>query len=364
MGEPIDELVAISRRYGSDPAFVLAGGGNTSFKTDDRLFVKASGHALATIGADGFVELDRGRLAELLDAELPGEPEAREAAFVERVMAARVYPDKEQRPSVEALLHHLMPQPFVVHTHATKVNAVTCCVRGEAIAQDLFGSRVVWQPYVDPGFILAGALQASLAKQPGADAIFLENHGLIVAGDSAASIDRITRDVIAPLDDVLPTPAEPNELDAAKLTDAAKAAEAFDPAFRVVTDASPVIARLVTNQRLTEAALAGALTPDQIVYCRAVPMWLEVADDFAKAHADYVARTGFEPWAALVAGAGLVAFRETDKLAATTRDLWLDAAAILYDADALGGVRHMSEAHQRFIETWEVESYRRNVAAG
>ncbi len=46
----IEDLIAISRKYGADSRFVIAGGGNTSFKTADKLWVKASGHALATIG--------------------------------------------------------------------------------------------------------------------------------------------------------------------------------------------------------------------------------------------------------------------------------------------------------------------------
>ena len=55
-------LAALSRRYGADPAWVLAGGGNTSYKTADRLYVKASGFALGTIEASGFCEIDRARL--------------------------------------------------------------------------------------------------------------------------------------------------------------------------------------------------------------------------------------------------------------------------------------------------------------
>ena len=39
MGDDIDRLVALSRYYGSDPDFLLAGGGNTSVKTEDSLFI-------------------------------------------------------------------------------------------------------------------------------------------------------------------------------------------------------------------------------------------------------------------------------------------------------------------------------------
>ena len=46
--EALSALAAMSNKYGKDPQFVLAGGGNTSFKSADRLWVKGSGTSLAT----------------------------------------------------------------------------------------------------------------------------------------------------------------------------------------------------------------------------------------------------------------------------------------------------------------------------
>ena len=59
---PIESLIAISRKYGSDPRYVIAGGGNTSYKDSEKLWIKASGHALATIDESGFAVLDRSAL--------------------------------------------------------------------------------------------------------------------------------------------------------------------------------------------------------------------------------------------------------------------------------------------------------------
>ena len=63
----IDELVGFSNFYGSDPSLVLAGGGNTSAKADGRMWVKGSGTALATITAQGFVEIDLSKLSEIFE---------------------------------------------------------------------------------------------------------------------------------------------------------------------------------------------------------------------------------------------------------------------------------------------------------
>ena len=59
------ELAAMSNKYGADPAYVLAGGGNTSYKTEDTLYVKGSGTSLATITEEGFVKMDRAKLAAI-----------------------------------------------------------------------------------------------------------------------------------------------------------------------------------------------------------------------------------------------------------------------------------------------------------
>ena len=198
----IDALIQVSRLYGADPEFCLAGGGNTSLKAGDRLLVKASGFSLATITLDGFVEMDRRALSALLASELPAESNAREEAFKQAVMAARLDPGKGQRPSVECVLHSLLPRPLVVHSHSTYVNMITCTNEGESLTRKLFGSDVLWIPYVDPGYILARTLDESLRqyeKATGRDcptAVFMQNHGLIICGANAEEIHRQTAQII------------------------------------------------------------------------------------------------------------------------------------------------------------------------
>ena len=67
----LSTLVKMSNTYGSNPAYVLAGGGNTSVKNDTTLYVKGSGTQLATIKAEGFVKMDRARLNEIMKTEYP-----------------------------------------------------------------------------------------------------------------------------------------------------------------------------------------------------------------------------------------------------------------------------------------------------
>ena len=124
----LTELVANSRHYGADPEFVIAGGGNTSLKTAEVLYVKGSGTSLGTITPEGFVAMDRAQLQAILETPVPADAEVREERFKAAVLAARLYPERGQRPSVESVIHHLMPARLVVHTHATWINMFTCAV--------------------------------------------------------------------------------------------------------------------------------------------------------------------------------------------------------------------------------------------
>ena len=89
MASVIESLVEYSNRYGSDPGMVLAGGGNTSMKTDQTLYVKGSGTSLATITEAGFVIMSRRKLGEIWRKKYPKDQAEREAAVLEDMMAAR-----------------------------------------------------------------------------------------------------------------------------------------------------------------------------------------------------------------------------------------------------------------------------------
>ena len=158
-------ICKLSRFYGSDPSIVLAGGGNTSCKVGNRLFVKASGTSLATMTPDGFVAMDRDRLEDARQRD--ARRRSRHARSpVQGPQSRRHGASRErgQRPSVEVLLHHLLPGTYVVHSHATIANTLTCHKNGRRLAEEIFGNSIIWLPYVDPGFTLAQSLKQALAE--------------------------------------------------------------------------------------------------------------------------------------------------------------------------------------------------------
>ena len=121
-----------------------------------------------------------------------------------------------------------------------------------------------------------------------------------------------------------------------------------------------------------DVAAGGPLTPDQIVYCKSFPLWLDPApgepanvlvERLRQAVADHIARAKFPPKAVLVAGVGLFGVGDDWAAAQTVALVYRDAIKVMAGAKRLGGIEYMSRRDSEFIENWEVENYRRSVAA-
>lgn len=388
---PLEVICKLSRYYGGDPSIVLAGGGNTSCKFDDRLCVKASGTALATITPDGFLAMDREKLDQLVGAELSADPDIREAQFKVAISEARCEPEKGQRPSVEVLLHHLVPGTYVVHSHATIVNTLTCHTRGRELAAEIFGDDVVWLPYVDPGFVLAQELKrcleahGALSGKP-VKAILMANHGLIVAGDDPETIRRHTDEVLQKIESRLgddwqttsfgTPPTQQDSHDLIRLLGPALRgllAQHGARALKFVTfDDGPITRGVACTAAGKSAACTGPMTPDQIVYCNSFPLWFEpqqgedenaLVARLRTAINQHTEKTRFPPKIVLVAGVGLFAAGDDYAQANTSRLVYLDAVKVMAGATRLGGVNYLEPRDRRFIEDWEVEAYRKQIAA-
>ena len=389
---PIDKLIGLSRYYGSDPDFVLAGGGNTSVKIGDRLFVKGSGSALATVGASGFVELRRADLDALLDRDLGTDESEREAAFKEAILGARVHPEKGQRPSIEVALHNLMPGQFVVHTHPTLPNMLTYCAKGEALCREMLGDQVLWIPYVTPGYILANFVRKQLKEytqrtgRARPAALLMQSHGFLVSGDTPEEVRANTDLIIGKLRERLggSTLREPfGPVSRISPADARTLINTLGPALRgllaagerlkvVRFDDSAVAMSLAGAQDGKQIAMGGAFAPDQIVYCNSFPLWFEAsaaekADDLIarlrESIAAHTKATRFPPYVILVKGLGMFTAGDDVSGAENARLLYLNTIEVAGGAHKLGGIQYMTTADREFIEGWEVESYRKKVAA-
>jgi rhamnose utilization protein RhaD (predicted bifunctional aldolase and dehydrogenase) len=191
--------VYTSRLLGREPQLVLHGGGNTSVKSTVRdffgaavevLYIKGSGGDLATIEAKHFPAVRMETLLKLGALEELSDPD-----MVAQQRAALLDP-AAPNPSIEAIVHAVLPQKFVDHTHANAVIALTNQPDGESVVREVWGERVIVIPYVMPGFLLAKAVAAATA---GADwgkveGLVLMQHGIFTFGATAReSYERMIR---------------------------------------------------------------------------------------------------------------------------------------------------------------------------
>jgi rhamnulokinase len=387
----LEEVARLSRRFGADPEYTRGGGGNSSAKIGGVLYIKASGRSLAGLTGDALMPLRMEPLLELLAAggdapALPGTDEIMRVA-----LDARVDPADDRRPSVECLFHALLPEPIVLHTHPTVVNALTCARDGQRLAASLFGDEVLWVPYVDPGLPLARLIAAERRTQQartgaaGPRAMLLQNHGMIVTGESgdevASGCERIVDAVQQRLDDVGPGAGSASWAASAGSAEKPSVVSTLAAALRnllphggrdtiVRFDGSPAALEIASTSAGRELVEGGPLTPDQIVYAGSWPLWLEpiesddpdlVATVLRERIEAHTAMTEAAPSVIVAAGLGLFVVADSEKFAATALEVLLDAMRVARGAARLGGARVLAPDERRFIEEWEAEAYRRGV---
>lgn len=374
----LKQLKAYSNQLGSDPDYVLAGGGNTSCKIKDELYIKASGTSLADITEEQFVVMDKKLLQSLWTKQYPTDDELREKEVLKDVMDARRSDQGLKRPSVEVLLHDIFPQRFVVHTHPAIVNAITCSSDGRKAMQKLFGEKAVWIDEIKPGFLLASAVKLKVNEYTSRMSappklLFMQNHGLLAAADSIEEIVSLHEYVFGVIKQnikIFP--------DFSSVEFDAERASFIAPALRMMlmqNNSSIVIHRnnkeisSLVNDEESFNPLSLPFSPDHIVYCRHKLLFVKAKRDLdeqykaiAAAIANYKDEHGFLPKIIAIEKLGIFACGQSRKEASDALELFMDAVKISVYSNSFGGPRYMSNELISFIVTWEVESYRQKVA--
>lgn len=341
----------LSREFGTRD-YLKGGGGNSSAKNTDTLWVKPSGTVLAELTPDKFVAMDRKKLAEIYTAAIPTDPTAREAV-VKDMMAAAVRPGETGRASVEAPLHDILAGRFVVHTHPPMVNGLTCARNGAAVCATLFPDAL-WVPYVDPGFTLCMDIRKRVkdyaqrqGRQP--TLIILENHGIFVTDDTGEKVRGTYQRVMTALRAEYQNAGVATEL---QMTDPANLRAAADVRRAIQAVLGPEAAFVVGDKAFTMPP--GPLTPDHMVYAKAYPYEGPLT---AAGVTAFQKRRGYLP-RVFITEAGVLGVGPTQKKAELALELAEDGALVLQLTDAFGGVQYLTDAARDFIENWEVESYR------
>lgn len=376
----LKELVAMSNKYGADPEFVLAGGGNTSWKNDKDLYVKGSGTSLADIDENGFVRMDRAKLNTMWSRKYSNIVVKAEKQVLADIMAARGEGELQKRPSVEVLLHELFPQNFVLHVHPASVNGITCGQNGEEIVKSLFGTKALWVPCTNPGYTLAAAAKSIIngyiectGTAPGI--MFLENHGVFFADDTISGLDALVGRVMGEISNRITKLPDFSDIE----FDSVRAAM-IAPAIRMLlkSDGSSIVT-FRTNKEvkgLTASSQAFiplllTFTPDHIVYCKHEPLFIEKCDDINEQYSaiekgvkEFEIRSGHKPKIVAVEGLGIFAWGKTKKEADIAAAVFMDAVKIAIYSESFGGPKFMNDDAVAFIRNWEAETYRQKISLG
>jgi rhamnose utilization protein RhaD (predicted bifunctional aldolase and dehydrogenase) len=377
----LQDLAEISRFYGSNSDYVIAGGGNTSFKDKDYLYITASGASLAEARPGDFVRMNRAALAEIWGKTYPAETGAREAAVLADMMAARAPGEEHKRPSVETLLHAILPCAFVVHTHPALVNGLTCARKGREAAGELFAGSV-WIPSINPGYILSKAVKDAMdshraEKGKAANVIFLQNHGIFVGAGTIDEVKAVYKGLMAAIGGRIKREPDPGERVSAFGNSDSLAGELKEAAARVSGEPAWFV-RFERNRELGRflagkeafAPVSSAFTPDHIVYAGSDPLFLdsdtlrntENAGALEEALERHREKTGRLPKTVAVQGLGVFGLGNSEKAAANAVELFNDAAKVAVYTESFGGPLFMPPDQIAFINNWEVERYRSKVS--
>ena len=365
----LDPLIQVSRYYGSNADYVIAGGGNTSLKTKDELYIKASGISLATIDAGGFVKMSREKLAIIGEKDYPVDSVEREEAVKNDLKEAIISPP-DLRPSVETSLHNLIGYNYVVHTHPTLVNAVMCSRDAGKVIQDRFGSGALFVEYTDPGYLLFKELQLRIRNYEDIHAsppkiIFLQNHGIFVGADTVEEIRDTYERVMSVIGrDSGPGLPGPGMQDFSTVTSGIVEdyCRINHRVFRAV--AGPLTDYFTSSHERYEL-ISVPFTPDIIVYCKSKFLFLEKNLDreqtIQKINA-FTERNGYFPRVIVEEGGPLMVTEENERSLATVLEVFMNMVKIAFMSGSFGGPHPMSDDQVAFIDHWEVENYRRKIA--
>ncbi len=371
-----------SRLLGRDASLVLHGGGNTSVKirerslvgdAEDILFVKGSGWDLEFIEEAGFSPVRMAHLLKLAKLDALSDPQMVNELLTHMTRAAA------PAPSVETILHAILPHKYVDHTHADAVLAVTNTGDGEARIREIYGDKVVVIPYVMPGFDLARVCAAKFPVEARAATIgmVLMNHGIFSFGDTAReSYDRMI-ELVQLAEDYLAahqawalpgaqqaSADQPVRTRVAGLRQKVSRAAEFPLVMQVHSDARS----LAFAQRKDIGVLSqqGPATPDHAIRTKRLPLVGDDVEAYAQAYRDYFQRHApaakeprtmldVAPRIVLDPELGMCTLGRSAKEAMIVADLYAHTMDVIERATALGGYRALPEKDIFDVEYWDLE---------
>ena len=369
----LDLRVYTSNLLGQNDELVLHGGGNTSLKGEidgeEVLYVKGSGWNLADIQAEGFAPVRLEALREMAKLESLSDTEM--VARQREALLTATAPN----PSVEAILHAIIPHKFVDHTHADAIVTISNSVDGDEHIVKLFPNFLIVD-YVMPGFDLAKHIY-DLTKSMDwdeIDGIILHHHGIFTFGDTAKeSYDKMIAAVSkaeAFLDENAVVEIVHRYVHSdCDITRVVKTMSEYKGhEVHIAINQTPLAAFYASQENLREFASRGVLTPEHIIRTKRVPLIMEDTDliggieRYIEEYKAYFKRYATDevmlnpaPNYMIIKNLAVISFGKSREEAKIIYDIVEHTMLAVLRADKLGGYESISERDSFAMEYWELE---------
>lgn len=380
-GDLLKLRVYTSRLLGNEEDLVMHGGGNTSVKIreqnifgeeEDILYVKGSGWNLGDIEAEGFAPVKLKALHKL--AALDALTDMEMVKYQRMAMTNPAAPN----PSVETILHAIIPYTFVDHSHADAVVTVTNTPGGRARIEEIYGSNMMIVPYVMPGFILAKTIYEMTQgiDWDRLEGMVLLNHGVFtfhhdpkVAYEKMIEIVSKAEDYLDTMGAKGPSGHEKGAIDSIKVATIRKqVAGLFGKPILTRVDNSPAVAAFSKLPNAADITGRGPLTPDHIIRTKRTPIIFseDTEGDIASFVQNYKQyfddyNTGEQvlldqaPRAGIIPGMGNLSFGPTVKHLVIIEDIARHTQRSIYQAEYLGGWKPLEQNDLFEMEYWSLE---------
>lgn len=406
LSEGLEQLVYRSNLIGADRAVCNWGGGNTSMKTIESdfrgreievMWVKGSGSDLATMKAHNFTGLKLEDIRPLIERDEMSDEEM--VAYLSHCMIDHKHP----RPSIETLLHAFLPFKHVDHTHPDAIISICCADNGKQIAEEIYGNRFVWVPYVRPGFTLSKMIAEGVKNNPNAELVLMEKHGLVTWGDTSEECYAKTISIINEAENYIKerideekafgglkykslSKDERKEI-LAEILPVIRGAVSDERKMILTWDDGEDVLQFVNSRNAKELSQIGAACPDHLVHTKRVPLYIEWdpqtenkeqlkekikegVSNYKKDYKAYFERNKNEgdkmfeaaPRVILIPGIGMVNTGKNEKMSRISGALYHRAIAVMKGTDAIGKFVSLNENESYNVEYWPLELYKLTLA--
>lgn len=269
-----DELIKfsdISRFCGERFDLTQAGGGNTSFKIENLMFIKSSGVILSDINSyNGYTIVDNDKLKlDIINKNYKKTDEYCRILY--------------KKPSIETYMHSILMK-YVVHLHPIQVNKFGVNKYGREKLQSLFPNSLIID-YYSPGEPLCRQILELYSNHK---TIFLLNHGVIFTSNNINEIYKNIDNVISKCSQFKTQIQYPN---ITRYDYVNKLSNMFDKIDTSCKHVSYLCEDMVINEYLNNGINFFKLkptVPDYVVYCGIKCLFLNKNDDIQQEIEKYI----------------------------------------------------------------------------